>query len=108
MLRQLVSAEAVEGDENHATPHPALSSGCGERVAGGRVRDATRPRTRAGNQNDQRPRPPDHFFRLASTFCLYSFAFAIVAGTSTVSTLPLRMRIFPSQMVVTTELPEEA
>src|SRR5207253_10087483 len=50
-----------------------------------------------------------HFLpRLSTTRSRISFAFAIVAGRSTVSTLRLRIRILPSQIVVTTELPEAA
>src|SRR5882757_4333863 len=44
--------------------------------------------------------------RLATTWSRYAFAFAMAAFSSTVRTLPLRMRIRPSQIVVVTELPE--
>jgi len=46
--------------------------------------------------------------RLFITRSRYTFAFATAAGTSTVSTLRLRISTLPSQMVVMTELPEAA
>src|SRR6202035_1529560 len=51
---------------------------------------------------------PGWYCKLFSTCARYCFALAIAAGTSTVSTLPSRIRIFPSQIVVITELPDAA
>ena len=81
-----------------------LLPACGEKVAEGRMRGPSPCPLPASGERDL----VNTYRKLFSTWSRYCFAFARAAGTSTVRTLRSRIRIFPSQIVVVTELPDAA